>query len=94
MELNKVAVLCNYKLLSDRIGGMDRFYWQFDEACKLKGYEVTWFFPNSATFEGYEKLEIIPTQNNSIEQTFLNTNQKFDVVFTHFIELCTPFLKR
>lgn len=93
MELKNIAVLCNYKLLTDRIGGMDRFFWLFDQACKAQGYQVTWFFPNSATFNGYENLEIIPAKNNSIEQTFLHTNQKFDVVFTHFIELCTPFFK-
>lgn len=92
MELNKkIAVLCDYRLLPERVGGMDRFFWLFDSECKTLGHEIIWFFPNSSHHEGYANLTIIAADGKSIEQTFLEYSQSFDVVFTHFLELCTPF---
>jgi len=92
MELNKkIAVLCDYRLLPERVGGMDRFFWLFDAECKTLGHEIIWFFPNASHHEGYANLTIIAADGKSIEQTFLEYSQSFDVVFTHFLELCTPF---
>lgn len=94
MELKKkIAVLCDYRLMPERVGGMDRFFWLFDTACKARGHEVVWFFPNDLQNEGYSQLTIVAANGKSIEQTFLDYNQTFDVVFTHFLELCTPFYK-
>jgi L-malate glycosyltransferase len=94
MELKKkIAVLCDYRLMPERVGGMDRFFWLFDAECKAQGHEVVWFFPNDLHHEGYSQLTIVPANGKSIEQTFLDYNQPFDVVFTHFLELCTPFYK-
>lgn len=94
MELkNKIAVLCDYRLMPERVGGMDRFFWLFDAECKALGHEIVWFFPNDSRHEGYSQLAIIAANGKSIEQTFLAYNQSFDVVFTHFLELCTPFFK-
>jgi L-malate glycosyltransferase len=90
---NKIAVLCDYRLMLDRIGGMDRFFWLFDAEGKAMRHEVVWFFPNASQHESYSQLNIIPANGKSIEQTFLEYNQPFDVVFTHFLELCTPFYK-
>ena len=36
----KIAVLCNYELLPERVGGMDYFYWMFDAKCKEQGIEI------------------------------------------------------
>ena len=92
MELKKkIAVLCDYRLMPERVGGMDRFFWLFDAECKAQGHEVVWFFPNDSKHQGYSELSIVPTDGKSIEQTFLDYDQPFDVVFTHFLELCTPF---
>lgn len=94
MELKKkIAVLCDYRLMPERVGGMDRFFWLFDAECKALGHEIIWFFPNSSQHEGYSLLTIIAANGTSIEQTFLEYNQPFDVIFTHFLELCTPFYK-
>jgi L-malate glycosyltransferase len=94
MELKKkIAVLCDYRLMPERVGGMDRFFWLFDTECKARGHEVVWFFPNDLQNEGYSQLTIVAANGKSIEQTFLDYNQPFDVVFTHFLELCTPFYK-
>ena len=89
----KIAVLCDYRLMPERVGGMDRFFWLFDAECKALGHEIVWFFPNEAHHEGYANLNITAANGKSIEQTFLNHSQPFDVVFTHFLELCTPFYK-
>ncbi len=94
MGINKkIAVLCDYRLMPERVGGMDRFFWLFDEECKKSGHEIVWFFPNHSNHEHYGKLKIVSDDKNSIEQTFLNYNETFDVVFTHFLELCTSFHK-
>jgi L-malate glycosyltransferase len=96
--LKKIAVICNYKLISSRVGGMDRFFWLFDQACKSKGHEVIWFFPNKDNYIGYENLTILSSDGNSLEFFFLSYCKKknivFDVVITHFLELCTSFYKK
>jgi glycosyltransferase involved in cell wall biosynthesis len=94
----KIAVLCNYRLMPERVGGMDRFYWLFDTECKRLGYEVIWVFPNQGTHGQYDKLTIVPADNQSVEDFFIDyirQNQAaFDVVITHFLELCTPFFEK
>ncbi len=98
MESKKIAVICNYRLMPERVGGMDYFYWLFDAECKAKGYEVTWFFPNKSTHGEYENLTIISAKNEPLETFFVSyikeNKQKFDVVITHFVELCTSFFKK
>lgn len=97
MESRKIAVLCNYKLLSERVGGMDYFFWQFDKKCKENGIQVDWFFPNSSNHGEYCNLTIFESKNDSVESFFLEycsqNKQKYQYVITHFIELCTPFFK-
>ncbi|MDG2432747.1 MAG: hypothetical protein P8M54_09850, partial [Flavobacterium sp.] len=56
----RIAVLCNYKLLPERVGGMDYFFWQFDANCKLNNIQVDWFFPNTAKHGQYSMLTIKP----------------------------------
>lgn len=79
--------------MPERVGGMDRFFWLFDSECKALGYEITWFFPNYSKHEGYHSLSVIGANGKSVEYSFLSLNTKYDVVFTHFLELCTPFFK-
>ena len=44
MKLNKnIAVICNYNLNPNRIGGMDRFFVAYNEEGKKLGYEISWF---------------------------------------------------
>lgn len=90
----KIAVLCDYRLMPERVGGMDRFFWLFDSECKALGYEIIWFFPNDSKHEGYKNLYIIAANGKSIENIFVEHNSNFDVVFTHFLELCTTFFKQ
>ena len=46
MSTKRLAVVCNYVLRQDRIGGMDRFFVAYDTAARAKGYQVDWFFPD------------------------------------------------
>jgi L-malate glycosyltransferase len=92
--IKKIAVLCDYRLMPERVGGMDRFFWLFDAECKALGHEIVWFFPNESRHEGYTNLTIIAANDKSMEQTFLHHGQFYDVVFTHFLELCTPFYQQ
>ncbi len=97
MELNqqKIAVLCNYELLPERVGGMDTFFWAFDQKCKESNIEVDWYFPNTATHGAYKTLTIKYSSSKSIEDFFLEnlskTESQYTHIITHFLELCTPF---
>ena len=94
-EFKTIAVLCNYELLPERIGGMDAFFWQFDSTCKANGIEVHWFFPNQSDHGEYAVLTVFESGCESVENYFLSfckTNAvKYTHIITHFIELCTPF---
>ena len=100
MELNqqKIAVLCNYELLQERVGGMDTFFWEFDQKCKGHNIEVDWFFPNAATHGNYKSMTIKYDPGKSIEDFFLEnlnqTNNQYTHIITHFLELCTPFFHK
>lgn len=97
MELNqqKIAVLCNYELLPERVGGMDTFFWQFNRKCKESDIEVDWYFPNAAIHGDYKSMIIKYNPKKSIEDFFLEnlsqTNNQYTHIITHFLELCTPF---
>ena len=97
--MKKIAVICNYKLLPERVGGMDRFFWLFNQECLQLNYQIDWFFPNTSNHENYSELNIIyPKKNQTLESKFLSysesQNEKYDVVITHFLELCTSFSKK
>lgn len=97
--MRKIAVICNYELLPERVGGMDRFFWLFNKQCLELNYHIDWFFPNISNHGSYSELNIItPEKNQSLESKFLtyseNQNDKYDVVITHFLELCTSFSKK
>ena len=99
MSNKRLAVVCNYVLRADRIGGMDRFFVAYDKAAKTKGYEVDWFFPDVLDKTFYEGITVFSAEgNSSVEAFFLNylqENEKtYTALVTHFTELCTPFYKK
>ncbi|MDP3358899.1 MAG: glycosyltransferase family 4 protein [Lutibacter sp.] len=98
IEKSKIAVLCNYELLPERVGGMDAFFWEFDKKCKEANIEVDWFFPNGATHGDYQLWTIKYNTSKSIESFFLETlaqpETDYTHIITHFLELCTPFFKQ
>ncbi|MHB1105110.1 MAG: glycosyltransferase family 4 protein [Lutibacter sp.] len=98
IEKKKIAVLCNYELLPERVGGMDAFFWEFDKKCKEANIQVDWFFPNYATHGDYQLLSIKHNTSKSIESFFLESlaqpENAYTHVITHFLELCTPFFKQ
>lgn len=98
LKKRKIAVICNYELLPTRVGGMDYFFWEFDRQCKLQGFEIDWFFPNSSSHGAYSQLHILYSTTLSLEHFFLNhlikVTNDYTHVFTHFLELCTPFFSK
>lgn len=94
----KIAVVCNYALNPNRIGGMDRFYVAYDAKAKELGYEVDWYFLDYQPFDFYSGLTIFSSNNWSVETFFLEKvhqgNLKYDVLVTHFLALCTSFFKK
>jgi L-malate glycosyltransferase len=94
----KIAVVCNYQLLPERVGGMDYFFWQFDHKCKQNNILVDWFFPNTSHHGSYPDLTIYAGETASVENHFLkfcsDNATDYSHIITHFIELCTPFFKK
>ncbi|MCI2228394.1 glycosyltransferase family 4 protein [Polaribacter sp. MSW13] len=93
--MKKVAVVCNYILKPNRIGGMDRFFKLFDEQLKEQGFTVDWFFTDYTAFDFYKNLTIYSANNTSVENKFIEVscNHHYDIIITHFTELCTKFYK-
>lgn len=94
----KIAVVCNYALNPNRIGGMDRFYVAYDKKAKVLGYTVDWYFLNYQVFDFYSGLTIFSANNQNVESFFLEKayqeNLKYDILVTHFLALCTSFFKK
>nr|WP_314897204.1 glycosyltransferase family 4 protein [uncultured Flavobacterium sp.] len=93
VEHRKIALLCNYELLPERVGGMDYFFWLFDKQCKERGIQIDWFFPNQSNHGAYSDLSIHDC-NYNVENyffTFCKQNRtNYSHIMTHFLELCTP----
>jgi glycosyltransferase involved in cell wall biosynthesis len=94
----KIAVVCNYALNPNRIGGMDRFYVAYDRKAKQLGYELDWYFLDYQPFDFYSGLTIFSANNQNVESFFLEKvhqeNLKYDILVTHFLALCTSFFKK
>lgn len=98
VNVKKIAVLCNYELLPERVGGMDYFFWSFDQKCKENNIQIDWFFPNKSTHGDYTKLTIMDTNYLNTEIFFVQycetNNENYSFIVTHFVELCSPVFKK
>lgn len=94
----KIAVVCNYALNPNRIGGMDRFWVGYDTKAKEMGYELHWYFSDYQAFDFFSGLTIHSANNQNVESFFLEkVNQehlKYDILVTHFVALCSSFFKK
>lgn len=94
----KIAVVCNYALNPNRIGGMDRFYVAYDAKAKQLGYELDWYFLDYEPFDFYSSLTIFSANHQNMESFFLEKvhqeNLQYDILVTHFLALCTSFFKK
>jgi len=97
MSSKTIAVICNYEIRPDRIGGMDRFYVAFNEKAKTQGCSVHWFFKGQSIFEFYKCLNITLTKDTPVESLFLKhlseNSYNYGYIITHFTELCTSFYR-
>ncbi len=94
----KIAIVCNYALNLNRIGGMDRFWVAYNIKAKSLGYEVDWYFLDYQPFYFFSELTIYSANNQNVESFFLEkVNQEhleYDILVTHFVALCTSFFKK
>ncbi len=97
MDKTKIAVVCNYALSPNRIGGMDRFWVAYNTKVKDLGYEIDWYFTDYNAFAFFADLTICSSNNQNIESFFLKKvnqeNLQYDILVTHFLALCTSFFK-
>ena len=93
----RVAIICEYAVFPERVGGMDRFFVAFDKVLKEKGYQVAWFFKTAKKYTFYENLKIFNAEGKNLESFFLKTcnasQLKFDIVITHFLQPVSLFYK-
>lgn len=94
----KIALICNYKLKPQRVGGMDRFYVAYNKKLIELGYLVHWYMHDYVEFDFFDDLIIFNAKGASIEVFFLDQmrhqNADYKFIVTHFLELCTPFYKK
>lgn len=97
MSPKKIAILCNYVLKPNRIGGMDRFYKLLDSKLKEKKCQIDWYFLDAKEFDFYKDVTVFSAKGNSVEEFFISESKrgkhKYDIIITHFTELCTPYYK-
>lgn len=73
---------------------MDRFFVAYDAACKSKGYDVSWYFSGGEKYSFYNNLEVhICTKDMKLEFLDSHLKNSYNIIITHFVELCTPFFK-
>jgi len=93
-----IAVICNYELKPDRIGGMDRFFRAYNEELLQKGYKLTWFFSGGERFDLYSDFELhVVGEQEAVEAftlKYFKEKEEFDIIITHFLALCTSFYKK
>ncbi len=98
IKTKTAAVICNYKLMPERIGGMDYFFIQFDRNIKMKGFNIDWYFSDINYFDFYKGLNLFDAKCGSVENFFINTvvleNKHYDFIYTHFTELCSFYYKK
>lgn len=93
----KIAIICDYILKPERIGGMDRFYKLYDNELRNEGYQVDWYFTNFEPFDFFKDLKIYSAKGKPVERFFIETtkkkNKEYQLIITHFTSLCTVFYK-
>jgi len=82
IKIRNIAIVCNYALNPNRIGGMDFFYWELDKQLKLKNYKVTWLFQNGGQITHYEgknlDFDLVDTQKDFTTTMFSWLKEKKD----------------
>lgn len=94
-----IAVACLYPIRPDRIGGMDRFFWAFDQAVKAKGKRIVWFFPAASGYSHYEQmgLQLEFVSDSVFEAGVINKVQhEFNVAICvcHFVPYNTRYVSK
>ncbi|MFK5983533.1 MAG: glycosyltransferase family 4 protein [Flavobacteriaceae bacterium] len=93
-----ILVVCDYKIYSERIGGMDRFFKLFDEKAKERGHKITWIFSDVLPFDFYNNMEVVSAKNQGLltftDKYLTNCNDNIDVLITHFITQFALIFKR
>lgn len=84
-----ILVVCDYKILPNRVGGMDRFFKLFDLKNKELGNTITWIFSDIESHKFYDELDLISAKNQGVLKcaaAYLSSaNEKVDVLITHFV---------
>ena len=95
MSRRQVALLCDYALLPDRIGGMDRFFWALHTAMTAAGWHVTWLFPAGTDSTHYQErnFTLLPLPKDGFlpAATAYLAAHPVDLLVSHFVPYMTRY---
>jgi glycosyltransferase involved in cell wall biosynthesis len=101
MGSKRILIAADYPIFPQRIGGMDRFFWAFDQALQTEGYQVNWLFPETAdashyVSKGFEgRMYFLPKEPKEVftQQlgTVLTNIGSVDLLITHFVAYNTAY---
>lgn len=101
MGSKRILIAADYPIFPQRIGGMDRFFWAFDQALQTEGYQIYWLFPETTddshyVAKGFEgRLHFLP-KNAFTQQlgSVLITLGAIDLLITHFVAYNTAYSRQ
>ncbi len=87
-----ILIACSYLITKERIGGMDYFFWEMDNALKRQGYAITWLFIGSGSCQHYNdkgvQYQLVQNGDNFYEELlqWLETKKETDLFIGHFLD--------
>ena len=100
MSLTKnIVIACSYPITTERIGGMDYFFWEMDQALKQQGYALKWLFRSNGNTQHYSDrgldFEIIENGDSFQEEllAWLETKKETRLFIGHFLDYQSSIVK-
>ncbi len=95
-----IVIACSYPITTERVGGMDYFFWQLDQELKKLGYTITWLFRSSGSTQHYSdkglNFEIVQDYHRFQEELllWLETKKGTSLFIGHFLDYQSSIVKR
>ena len=94
-----IVIACSYPITTERVGGMDYFFWQLDQELKKLGYTITWLFRSSGSTQHYSdkglNFEIVQDYHRFQEELllWLETKKGTSLFIGHFLDYQSSIVK-
>ncbi|MEI7507987.1 MAG: glycosyltransferase family 4 protein [Flavobacterium sp.] len=97
--LKEITIACSYPITTDRIGGMDYFFWEMDQALKQEGYIPTWLFRSNGSTQHYSdkglNFQVVKNVDDFQEEllVWLETKKETSLFIGHFLDYQSSIVK-